>query len=154
MICNIYILLPCFCIILPRFCSVFNKAPGDNVFPDQFQTVRHCPQRLISPFFTFLHAIFFRPFRLSLAHTICPWVSEDGNNLARAADKEKNGPGLWEFAGKSGSESAKTAYWGLRYINILTTKILLQKTTTVSSGDIHTHTRELWCRRLDPTVDT
>ena len=25
MICNIYILLPCFCIIFPRFCSVFNK---------------------------------------------------------------------------------------------------------------------------------
>ena len=25
MICDIYILLPCFCIILPRFCSVFNK---------------------------------------------------------------------------------------------------------------------------------
>ena len=25
MICNIYILLPCFCIIFPCFCSVFNK---------------------------------------------------------------------------------------------------------------------------------
>ena len=31
------------------------------------------------PFFTFLRAIFFRPFRLSLAPTICPWVSEDGD---------------------------------------------------------------------------
>ena len=30
-----------------------------------------------SPFFTFLRAIFFRPFSLSLAPTICPWVSED-----------------------------------------------------------------------------
>ena len=40
--------------------------------------VRHCPQGLLSPFFTFLCAIFFRPFRLSLAPTICPWVSEDG----------------------------------------------------------------------------
>ena len=30
------------------------------------------------PFFTFLRAIFFRPFRLSLAPTICPWVFEDG----------------------------------------------------------------------------
>ena len=30
------------------------------------------------PFFTFLRAIFFRPFRLSLVPTICPWVSEDG----------------------------------------------------------------------------
>ena len=39
--------------------------------------VRHCPQGLFSPFFTFLRATFFRPFRLSLAPTICPWVSED-----------------------------------------------------------------------------
>ena len=39
--------------------------------------VRHCPQGLFSPFFTFLRAIFFCPFRLSLAPTICPWVSED-----------------------------------------------------------------------------
>ena len=39
--------------------------------------VRHCPQGLFSPFFTFLRAIFFRPFSLSLAPTICPWVSED-----------------------------------------------------------------------------
>ena len=38
----------------------------------------HCPQGLFSPFFTFLRAIFFCPFRLSLAPTICPWVSEDG----------------------------------------------------------------------------
>ena len=47
--------------------------------PRQFGTglVRHCPQGLFSPFFTFLRAIFF-PFRLSLAPTICPWVSEDG----------------------------------------------------------------------------
>ena len=39
--------------------------------------VRHCPQGLFSPFFTFLRAIFFCPFRLSLAPTICHWVSED-----------------------------------------------------------------------------
>ena len=39
--------------------------------------VRHCPQGLFSPFFTFLRAVIFRPFRLSLAPTICPWVSED-----------------------------------------------------------------------------
>ena len=25
MICNVYILLPCFSIIFPRFCSVFNE---------------------------------------------------------------------------------------------------------------------------------
>ena len=42
--------------------------------------VRHCPQGLFSQFFTFLRALFFRPFRLSLVPTICPWVSEDGGN--------------------------------------------------------------------------
>ena len=41
--------------------------------------VRHCPQGLFSLFFTFLRAIFSRPFRLSLAPTICPWVSEDAS---------------------------------------------------------------------------
>ena len=43
--------------------------------------VRHCSQGLFSPFFTFLRAIFSRPFRLSLAPTICPWVSKDGKML-------------------------------------------------------------------------
>ena len=38
-------------------------------------------QGIFSPFFTFLlRAIFFRPFRLSLAPTICPWVSEEDKN--------------------------------------------------------------------------
>ena len=32
------------------------------------------------------------------------------NNLARVADEDQNGPGLWEFAEESGSDSAKTAY--------------------------------------------
>ena len=41
--------------------------------------VRHCPQGLFSPFFTFHRAIFFRPFRLSLAPTIWPWISEDAS---------------------------------------------------------------------------
>ena len=42
---------------------------------------RPCPQGLFSPSFTFLRAIFFfYSFRLSLAPTICPWVSEDGND--------------------------------------------------------------------------
>ena len=58
------------------------KFSGTNQRPERrrlFGTglVRHCPQGLFSPFFTFLRAIFFRPFRLSLAPTICPWVSED-----------------------------------------------------------------------------
>ena len=39
--------------------------------------VRHFPQGVFSPFFTFLRATFFRPFRLSLVPTICPWVSKD-----------------------------------------------------------------------------
>ena len=55
---------------------------GTNQRPERRQPfgtclVKHCPQRLFSPFFSFLCAIFFRPFRLSLAPTICPWVSED-----------------------------------------------------------------------------
>ena len=93
----------------------YGRAPGDNVLPDQFQTVaavltsdwcqktfvffhpiayqkekrrrpfgtglvRHCTQGLFSPFFTFLRAKFSRPFRLSLAPTICPWVLEDGSD--------------------------------------------------------------------------
>ena len=41
--------------------------------------IRHCPQWLFSPFFTFLCAILSRLFRLSLAPTICPWVSKDGH---------------------------------------------------------------------------
>ena len=51
--------------------------------------VRHCPQGLFSPFFTFLRATFFRPFRLSLVPTICPWVSEDGSSEAREDKRDK-----------------------------------------------------------------
>ena len=51
------------------------KAEGRRPFGTGL--VRHCPQGLFSPFFTFLHAIFSRSFRLSLDPTICPWVSED-----------------------------------------------------------------------------
>ena len=43
--------------------------------------VRHCPQGLFPPFFTFLRALFFRPFRLSLVPFIRPWVSEDARGL-------------------------------------------------------------------------
>ena len=72
-----------------RHCSGFWLVP-ENVcvfLPNQkaerrrpFGTglVRHCPQGLFSSFFTFLRATVFRPFTLSLATTICPWVSEDG----------------------------------------------------------------------------
>ena len=59
------------------------KFSGTNQNPERrrpFGTglVKHCPHGLYSPFFTFLRAIFFRPLKLSLAPTICPWVSEDG----------------------------------------------------------------------------
>ena len=58
------------------------KLSGTNQKPERrrpFGTglVRHCPQGLFSPFFTFLRAIFSRPLRLFLAPTFCPWVSED-----------------------------------------------------------------------------
>ena len=38
--------------------------------------VKNGEKELFSPFFTFLRSIY-RPFRLSLVPTICPWVSED-----------------------------------------------------------------------------
>ena len=57
-----------FCVFLPN--QKWRRPFGTGL-------VRHCPQGLFSPLFTFLRAIFFRPFRLSLAPTICPWVSED-----------------------------------------------------------------------------
>ena len=40
------------------------------------------------PFFTFLRAIFFRPFRLSLAPTFCPWVSEDEFELVTSSEEK------------------------------------------------------------------
>ena len=52
--------------------------------------MRHCPQGLFSPFFTFLRAIFFRPFSLSLTPTICPWVSEDGVATTGLGNERRN----------------------------------------------------------------
>ena len=46
-------------------------------------------------------------------------------NLARVAAEEQNGPGLWAFAGESGPDLTKIAYWGLRYISMKTTNNLL-----------------------------
>ena len=40
--------------------------------------ITYCLGPGCSPFFTFLRAIFFRPFSLSFAPTIHPWVSKDG----------------------------------------------------------------------------
>ena len=75
---------------VPNSCrhSVFWLVPGNLFFSGTNQKpewrrlfgtglVRLCPQGLFSAFFTFLRAIFFRPFRLFVVPTICPWVSED-----------------------------------------------------------------------------
>ena len=59
----------------PKFSGTDQKSERRRPFGAGL--VRHCPQGLFSPFLTFLHAIFSRPFRLSLAPSICPWVSED-----------------------------------------------------------------------------
>ena len=64
--------------LLPEnFCVFLPNQKAERRRPFGTGLVRHCPQELFSPFFTFLRTIFFRPFRLSLAPTICPWVSED-----------------------------------------------------------------------------
>ena len=68
---------------ISNICQWFLCFSGTNQKPERrrpFGTglVRHCPQGLFSPFFAFLRAMFFRPFKLSLAPFICPWVSEDG----------------------------------------------------------------------------
>ena len=59
-----------FCVFLPHQKAQRRRPSGTGL-------VRHCPQGLFSPFNTFLRAIFSRPFKLSLAPTICPWVSDD-----------------------------------------------------------------------------
>ena len=74
-----------FCVFLPN-----QKAERQRPFGTGL--VRHCPQGLFSPFFTFLRAIFSRPFRLPLAPTICPWVSEDAKvGECTIYGKHKNG---------------------------------------------------------------
>ena len=64
-------------------CVFLPNQKAERRLPFGTGLVRHCPQGLFSPFFTFFHAIFFRPFRLSLAPTICPWVSEDGRSVTK-----------------------------------------------------------------------
>ena len=63
-----------------NFCVFLPNRKAERQQPFRTGLVRHCPQGLFSPFFSFLRAIFSRPFRLSLAPTICPWVSEDGQH--------------------------------------------------------------------------
>ena len=67
-----------FWLVRGNFCVFLPNQEAEQRRPFGTGLVRHCAQGLFSPFFTFLRAIFFRPFRLSLALTICPWVSEDG----------------------------------------------------------------------------
>ena len=55
-----------FCVFLPNQKSERRRPFGTGL-------VRNCPQGLFWPFCTFLSATFIRPFRLSLAPTICPW---------------------------------------------------------------------------------
>ena len=66
-----------FWLVPENFCVFLPNQKAERWWPFGTGLVRHCPQGLFSPFFTFLPAIFFLPFRLSLAPTICPWVSED-----------------------------------------------------------------------------
>ena len=47
-------------------------------------------ERLNGRKITFLRAIFFRPFSLSLAPTICPWVSEDVSSLDHKKNSKSN----------------------------------------------------------------
>ena len=69
------------------------KSPWDNVLPDQFQTVAavlasdwcqktcvfwHQSEAKTAATVWNWSGKTFRPFRLSLVPTICPWVSEDG----------------------------------------------------------------------------
>ena len=66
-----------FLLVPENFCVFLPNQKAERRRPFGTGLVRHCQQGPFSPFFTFLRAIFFRSFRLSLAPTICPWVSED-----------------------------------------------------------------------------
>ena len=65
-------------IVFSRFMFFWHQSEARTAATVWNWSVRHCPQGLFSSFFTFLRAIFLRPFRLSLARIICPWVSQDG----------------------------------------------------------------------------
>ena len=66
-----------FWLVPENFCVFLPNQKAERWRPFGTGLVRHFPQGFFSPFFTFLRAIFSRPLRLSLALTICPWVSED-----------------------------------------------------------------------------
>ena len=81
-----------FCVFLPNQKSERRRPFGTGL-------VRHCPQGLFLPFFTFLRAIFFCPFiRLSLTPgTICPWVSEDVRQWRSVTILSSTHVGLYGF---------------------------------------------------------
>ena len=61
------------CWLVPEnFCVFLPNPKPEWRRPFETGLVRHCPQGLFSPFFTFLRAIFFRPFRPSLAPNYLP----------------------------------------------------------------------------------
>ena len=113
----------------PDWCQKNTSFSGTNQKPERrrpFGTglVRHCPQGLFSPFFTFLRAIFFRPFRLFLVPTICPWVSEDGgfhdkatrrcvspNSVSSDRPRQRWARSLLKAATKEGNEFSFQASW-------------------------------------------
>ena len=66
-----------FWLVPESFCVFLPNQKAERRRPFGTGLVRHCLQGLFSKFLTFLRAIFFRPFRLSLAPTIYLWVSED-----------------------------------------------------------------------------
>ena len=68
------------------------------------------------------------------------------NNLARVTDEEQNGPGLWEFAGESGSDSAKTAYWLSSLHQYTNNQHPIAKKRQLSLPATSTHTSELCYR--------
>ena len=68
---------PGFWLVPENFCVFLPNQKPERRRPFGTGLVRHCLQGLFSPLFTFLRAIFSRPLGLSLAPTICPWVSED-----------------------------------------------------------------------------
>ena len=78
-----------FWLVPENFCVFLPNQKAERRRPFATGLVRHCPHGLFSPFFTFLRAIHFRPFRLSLAPTIYPWVSKDG--CIQASKKKQRG---------------------------------------------------------------
>ena len=92
-----------FCVFLS------NSQKAERRRPNGTGLVRPCPQGLFSPFFTFLRAIFFRPFRLSLAPTICPWVPEDDLKTTPLLNKCKGKGGRGRT--KNSSPFSSPYYW-------------------------------------------